>query len=273
MALCKRRTDTSRLDAVGGFLASTATATLNFHRPWVGGSTHVTESGYGFSTRNKMLSTGYPTINTCLHFTVPTSQERIVDLQIFFFDGQYVLHLRYCIFYLTIIYCFAIYFNWSYKNLCLTVSTYYIFKTVYFTSQQYIVLRSNLVDPLKFYVWHSVRNTSPNSVFYLTTIYCLVMQFNVLSFFSVILTVMENNYETFYCCVKQFETVQIEIGLSENGEKSFDFFSGQKSIMPIVEIVFPQYTCSIAPFQITLGGAKHFCKLLSSITKTRPKHS
>jgi hypothetical protein len=43
-----------------------------------------------------------------------------------------------------------------------------------------------------------------------------------------------------------FKTVQIEIGLSENGGNPLQtknrsiFFSGQKLIMPIVEIVFPQ---------------------------------
>jgi hypothetical protein len=43
--------------------------------------------------------------------SLTTSQEGIVDLQKFIFDGQYVLHLRYNLFYLTTIYCFAIQFN------------------------------------------------------------------------------------------------------------------------------------------------------------------
>jgi hypothetical protein len=38
-----------------------------------------------------------------------------------------------------------------FKNLFLMLSTYYISKTGYFISQQYIVLRSNLVDLTKIY--------------------------------------------------------------------------------------------------------------------------
>jgi hypothetical protein len=64
---------------------------------------------------------------------------------------------------------------------------------------------------------------------------------------------------------KKNKTVQIEIGLSENGgnpcrtiNRSI-FFSGQKSIMPIVEIVFPQ---SIYRFHCTIpnnaGGGRNY---------------
>ncbi len=59
------------------------------------------------------------------------------------------------------------------------------------------------------------------------------------------------------------KTVQIEIRLSENGGNPWrtkncsSFFSGQKSIMPIVEIVFPQ---SVYLFHGTIpndaGGGK-----------------
>ncbi len=73
------------------------------------------------------------------------------------------------------------------------------------------------------------------------------------------------------------KTVQIEIGLSENGgnpwrtKNCWNFFSGQKSIMPIVEIVFPQ---SVYLFHGTIpnntwGGAKLLLQLPSAITKTR----
>ncbi len=80
----------------------------------------------------------------------PSSQEGIVDLQKFIFDAQYVLYLQ----------------------------------TVYFISQQYIVLQSNLVDLTKIYFWRLVRTISPNSIFYLTIIYCLAIQFNVFFFFA-----------------------------------------------------------------------------------------
>jgi hypothetical protein len=63
------------------------------------------------------------------------------------------------------------------------------------------------------------------------------------------------------------KTVQIEIRLSDNGgnpwrrENRSIFFSGQKSIMPIVKIVFPQ---SIYLFHGTIpnnagGGRNYFC--------------
>ncbi len=53
-------------------------------------------------------------------------QSNLIDLTKIMFDGQYVLYLQNSIFYLTTMYCFAIQFNWSFKKLCLTLSTYYL---------------------------------------------------------------------------------------------------------------------------------------------------
>jgi hypothetical protein len=52
------------------------------------------------------------------------------------------------------------------------VSTYYISKTVYFISQQYIVLQSNLVDLLQIYILRSVCT-------YLQTVYFISQQYIV----------------------------------------------------------------------------------------------
>ncbi len=54
------------------------------------------------------------------------------------FNGQYVQYVQNSIFYHITIYCFAIQFSWSFKNLCLTLSTYYITK-------QYILSYNNIL--------------------------------------------------------------------------------------------------------------------------------
>ncbi len=50
--------------------------------------------------------------------------------------------------------------------------------------------QEGIVDLAKKYIWCSERTMSPNSILYLTSIYCFAIQLNVSSFFLVTLTVM-----------------------------------------------------------------------------------
>ncbi len=62
----------------------------------------------GGTNSQKRGVSGYTLKRQSLHEKCNPSQEGIVDLQKFIFDGQYVLHLQHNIFYFTTIYCFAI---------------------------------------------------------------------------------------------------------------------------------------------------------------------
>ena len=81
--------------------------------------------------------------------------------------------------------------------------------------------------------------------------------------------------DVFWQTTLLFKTVDIEIGLSENGgnlrwtKNHSDFFSGQKSIMPIVEIVLPvdEYLFHCSVQKNAVGDKSTFAYLPTSSPK------